>query len=58
MGTYDDLRNIYEVIGKFWNQDDLANKKGFQNRDKLISGFANEIRKAQEGSMLKENIVT
>jgi len=52
-GTYDDLRNVYDVIAKFWNQDDFLDKKGFENRDKLVSGFVHEIRKAYEGSRLK-----
>lgn len=54
-GTYDDLNNFYEVIGKFWNDEDKTNKKGFDNRDTLISGFSYEIRKAKDGSRLKRN---
>lgn len=52
-GTFDDLTTFYNVIGNFWNQEDFLNKKGFDNRDKLISGFSYEIRKAYEGSRLK-----
>lgn len=54
-GTYDDLTMIYEVIGKFWNKEDYLNKKGFENRDKLISGFSYDLRKGFEGSRLKKN---
>lgn len=53
-GTYDDLSNLYEVLGKFWN-DENGLAKGAENRDKLISGFSYEISKAKEGSRLKEN---
>ncbi|CAG5086857.1 DUF6904 family protein [Parvicella tangerina] len=52
-GTYKDLDNLYLVIGKFWNNTNYLNKKGFESRDKLISGFSYEIRKAKEGSRLK-----
>lgn len=52
-GTYDDLRNVYDVIGKFWNQENFLHTKGFENRDKVISGFVHEIRKAYEGSRLR-----
>lgn len=52
-GTYDDLRTVYEIISKFWNQDGFTEKKEFDTRDKIISGFIHEIRKAYEGSRLK-----
>src|SRR5690606_20723980 len=52
-GTYDDLDNLSEVIGKFWNDENRADKKGFGNRDTLISGFSYEIRKAKDGNRLK-----
>lgn len=52
-GTYDDLSALYEVIGKFWNDNDQLSQKGFENRDRLLSGFSYEIRKAKEGSRLK-----
>ncbi len=54
-GNYDDLQNLYEVVGKFWNDENNLNKKGFENRDKLISGFSYEIRKAGEGNRLKRD---
>ena len=52
-GTYEDLNNFYEVISRFWMDENKPNIKGFENRDKLISGFSYEIRKAFEGSRLK-----
>ncbi|WP_417198942.1 DUF6904 family protein [Bizionia sp.] len=52
-GTYDDLRTVYSIIGNFWNHEEYLNKSGFDNRDKLISGFSYELRKAYEGSKLK-----
>ncbi|WP_455642808.1 DUF6904 family protein [Parabacteroides sp.] len=52
-GTYDDFSNLYEVIGKFWNYEGGLQIKDGENRDKLISGFSYEIRKAKEGSRLK-----
>lgn len=51
-GTYDDLTNFYQVIGKFWSSEKFLNQKGFENRDKLISSFSYEIRKAKEGARL------
>lgn len=54
-GTYEDLESLYEVVGKFWNDENNLNKKGFENRDKLISGFSYEIRKAKEGSRLQKD---
>lgn len=54
-GIYEDLDTLYDVIGKFWNDEAKLNKKGFDNRDKLISGFSYEIRKAKEESRLKRN---
>jgi hypothetical protein len=52
-GTSDDLENFYDVISKFWNDETYIDKKGFENRNVLISGFSYEIRKAFEGSRLK-----
>ena len=52
-GTYDDLNSLYEVISKFWNDEHNLNKKGFDNRDKLISGFSYEIRKAKDNSRIE-----
>lgn len=51
-GSYDDLNNLYDVIGKFWNKDEFLNKKGFASRDQVISGFSYEIRKAKDGQRL------
>lgn len=52
-GTYDDLSNLYGVVGKFWNDEKNLYKKGFESRDKLLSSFSYEIRKAKESSRLK-----
>lgn len=52
-GNYDDLNNLYEVIGKLWNDENKLSIKGFENRDKLISGLSYEIRKAFAGNRLK-----
>jgi hypothetical protein len=52
-GNYDDLSNLYNFIGKFWNDENNLNKKDFDIRDKLLSGFSYEIRKAKEGSRFK-----
>lgn len=52
-GTFDDLSTFYEVIGKFWNDQNKYSILGYENRDKLISGFSYEIRKAFEGSRKK-----
>lgn len=54
-GTYEDLNVLYDVIGKFWNDEEYLTKKGFENRDKLISGFSYEIRKAKDESRLTRN---
>lgn len=54
-GTYEDLDNLYAVIGKFWNDENYATNKGYQNRDKLISSFSYEIRKAKEGRRMKKD---
>jgi len=48
-GSYDDLRTLHHVIGKFWNNETLTGKPSFENRDSLISSFSYEIRKAFEG---------
>ena len=49
-GTYQDLSDFYDFIGKFWNDEQYTEVKGFANRDMLISGFSYEIRKAKEAS--------
>jgi hypothetical protein len=53
-GTYDDLKELYDVVGKFWNDEEKYNIKGFENRDTLISGFSYELRHAFQGSRLKK----
>lgn len=52
-GTFEDLFNLYQIVGKFWADKNSKNIKGEENRDKLISGFAYEIRKAYDGNRLK-----
>jgi len=52
-GTYDDLNLLYDVIGNFWNEELKTRVKGFENRDKLISGFSYEIRHAFQGDRLQ-----
>ena len=54
-GTYDDLINLYQVIGKFWDDERFQSYKGYEDKTKLISGFSYEIRKAYEGSREKRN---
>ncbi len=53
-GTYGDLNILYEVIGKFWDNEHSFDKEGFDSRDKVISIFSYDIRKAQEGLRLKK----
>lgn len=52
-GTYDDVRTVHSVVGNFWNQEEYSKKKGFDNRDDLISGFSEELLKAYQGKRLK-----
>jgi len=52
-GTHEDLSNLHAVISKFWSDEKYLNHPGYENRDKLISGFSYEIRKGFEGSRLK-----
>jgi hypothetical protein len=52
-GTYEDLYNLHDLIGKFWGDENKLNINGDASRDKVISGFSYEIRKAYEGSRLK-----
>lgn len=52
-GTFNDLNNFYYTLGEFWNDENNSDKPDFLNRDKLISGFSYEIRKAKEGSRQK-----
>lgn len=53
-GTYGDLHVLYDIIGKFWNKEDInsINIKASANRDKAISAFSYDIRKAFQGSRL------
>ncbi|GAB2993827.1 hypothetical protein GCM10027284_08750 [Cyclobacterium sediminis] len=54
-GPYEDFINVYTVLSKFWNDENRDNDIGFESRDKLLSGFSFELRKAYEGSRLKRN---
>lgn len=54
-GNYDDVVFLYETISKFWNSEDRLTKVGFENRDKLLSGFSYLIRKCYEGTKLKKS---
>ncbi|WP_016777558.1 DUF6904 family protein [Anaerophaga thermohalophila] len=53
-GTHEDLNSFYEVIGKYWGEEKDFNLHGSENRDKLISSFSYEVRKAYEGLRLKK----
>ncbi|MGJ7030868.1 DUF6904 family protein [Niabella hirudinis] len=55
-GTYGDLYRLYEIIGKFWAKEDKngPQPKASENRDKAISAFSYEIRKAFQGSRLEQ----
>ena len=53
-GTHEDLNVFYETIGKFWGEERNLTLTGAENRDKLISSFSYEIRKAFEGQRLKK----
>jgi hypothetical protein len=50
-GHYEDLRILYDTIAKY-GLDENKHIKSQDNRDKVISGFVHEIRKAYEGSRL------
>lgn len=52
-GTPDDLRNLHGVIGNLWNKEEYAQEKDFESRNKIISGFSYELRKAFDGGRLK-----
>lgn len=54
-GAYDDLNTLHDFINKFRLDEDNLNKGGTKNRDKLISSFSDEIRKAKEERRLARN---
>lgn len=54
-GTYEDLNGLYDILSKFWSQEDLIGKEDFDSRDKVIGGFVYEIRKAYSGNRLVQN---
>lgn len=51
-GTYNDLRNIYNVISNFWDQERLTGKD-MDDGDSIIGSFLYEIRKGHDGRRLK-----
>ena len=53
-GTHEDLNIFYETIGKFLGEERNLILTGAENRDKIISSFSYEIRKAFEGQRLKK----
>ncbi len=55
-GTYGDLYRLHEVIGKFWGKEEETGPqpKASVNRDKAISAFSYEIRKAFQGHRLEQ----
>ncbi|WP_291858561.1 hypothetical protein [Marinilabilia sp.] len=55
-GAHEDLNSFYEVIGKYWGEERNLTMTGSENRDKLISSFSYEVRKAFEGQRLKKKI--
>lgn len=54
-GTRDDLEYLYEIISKFWNDESFYHIKGYEDKNKLISSFSYEIRKASYGSRLTKD---
>lgn len=54
-GTYADLKLLYDVIGKFWNDEEQHTITGYKNRDLLISGFSYELRHAFQGDRLTKS---
>lgn len=51
-GTRNDLETLYDIFGRFWGEENYYLDRGFETRDKIISGFAYELRKGYEGSRL------
>ncbi|KQK26066.1 hypothetical protein AR438_10825 [Chryseobacterium aquaticum] len=54
-GIRDDLEYLYEIISKFWNNESFYHIKGYEDKNKLISSFSYEIRKASYGSRLTKD---
>lgn len=54
-GTRDDMEYLYEIISKFWNDEAFFHIKGYEDKNKLISSFSYELRKASYGSRLIKN---
>ncbi|MCH5599497.1 DUF6904 family protein [Niabella ginsengisoli] len=55
-GTYGDLYQLHDIVGKFWGKEEgnSPQPKASENRDKAISAFSYEIRKAFQGSRLEQ----
>jgi len=51
-GTRNDLATLYDVFGRFWGEENNHIDKGYDSRDRIISGFAYELRKGYEGRRL------
>ncbi|MDR6919550.1 DUF6904 family protein [Chryseobacterium sp. 2987] len=54
-GTFEDLNNLYDLILKFWGDEDIADDEGYETREKTLSGLSYEIRKAKDGMRLKRD---
>lgn len=53
-GTYDDLRTLHVVIGKFWNVPEFEHIGAFENRNEVIGSFSYEVRKGMDGRRLSK----
>lgn len=54
-GTRDDLEYLYDIISKFWGNESFFHFKGYEDKNKLISSFSYEIRKASYGSRFERS---
>jgi hypothetical protein len=52
-GTYDDIKTIHSIVQNFLGNEKSDKVKNSEERDDVISGFSNELRKTHEGSRLK-----
>lgn len=54
-GSFEGLTKVYAIIGRFWSDDTVkTDQVVYENRDKTISAFAYEIRKAFSGNRFKK----
>ncbi|MFD2742374.1 MULTISPECIES: DUF6904 family protein [Sphingobacterium] len=51
-GTQDDLHDLYGTISQYFSNDKFYDRKGFDSRDKIISSFSYELRKAYQKNRL------